>query len=176
MDSTLNNCVRLESLNLDHTKELYDLTESNRNYLREWLPWLDHIKDSSDTKNFINTFTEEGAPPQFCVLYKDKICGIVGFHQINRQHKIGSVGYWLDHNHMGNGIITTAVKHLLKFGFSEHNLHKIEIRCAEDNLKSRAIAERLGFVHEATLRDCEWLYTKYVNHAVYTLIDTEFNA
>ncbi len=67
-------------------------------------------------------------------------------------------------------------KELLKIGFEEYSLHKIEIQRAEGNEKSRAIAERLGFVHEATLRDCEWLYTKYVSHAIYSMLSSEFNA
>lgn len=79
-------------------------------------------------------------------------------------------------NYTGNGIITEAVKELLKIGFGEFNLNKIEIRCAEGNVKSRAIPERLGFTYEATLRQCEWLYSKYVNHAIYSILASEHNA
>ena len=176
MDAIVNNFVKMEPLNLEHTKELYDLTEANRSHLREWLPWLDHIKDCADTKSFISTYEKEGAPPHFAVFYRDRMCGVIGFHHIDTQHKVGSIGYWLDYGHTGKGIVSTALKKLLKHGFREHNLHKIEIRCAEENFKSRAIPERLGFVYEATLRDCEWLYTKFVNHAVYSLLATEFTA
>ncbi|MBD3643181.1 GNAT family protein, partial [Alcanivorax sp.] len=63
---------------------------------------------------------------------------------------------------------------LLKMGFDDFDLNKIEIRCAVDNHRSRAIAERLGFTHEATLSQSEWLYTGYVDQALYSLLATEY--
>ena len=42
------------------------------------------------------------------------------------------------------------------------------------NIKSRAIPERLGFKYEATLRQCEWLYDHYVDHAVYSMLASEY--
>ena len=179
MDYRVEQNISLKQLAIDHTQELYELTEANREYLQEWLPWLDAIKSSFDTKQFIESTIETslaGGAPNFAVLYKGVICGVAGFHEINKQHKIGSIGYWLAQSHNGNGIITTAVKKLLKIGFGEFDLNKIEIRCAEDNIKSRAIPERLGFTYEATLRQCEWLYSKYVNHAIYSMLASEYNA
>lgn len=179
MDNRVKQNIVLEQLEIAHGQELYDLTEANRDYLREWLPWLDHIESSSDTKKFIESTIKEssaGGAPNFAVIYEGAICGVAGFHEINKQHKIGSIGYWLSQNHNGNGIITTAVKELLTIGFGEFNLNKIEIRCAEGNIKSRAIPERLGFKYEATLRQCEWLYSKYVNHAIYSILVSEYNA
>lgn len=169
----------LEQLKLAHAKELYELTEANRVYLREWLPWLDQIKSHYDTETFIKSTMKEfsiGGAPNFAVLHKGTICGVAGFHEINKQHNIGSIGYWLAQDYNGNGIITGAVKELLNIGFSDFHLNKIEIRCAEDNIKSRAIPERLGFTYEATLRQCEWLYSKYVNHAIYSILASEYNA
>ncbi len=171
--------ITLEKLNLDHTQELYDLTALNREYLKEWLPWLDQIKSSDDTQAFIESTIKEsssGGAPNFAILYQGVICGVVGFHEINKQHRIGSIGYWLAEDHTGKGIITDAVRGLLKIGFDEFGLNKIEIRCAVDNSKSRAVPERLGFTYEATLRQCEWLYLKYVDHAIYSMLAAEYNA
>lgn len=171
--------VSLEQLAIAHSQELYDLTERNRDYLREWLPWLDYIQSRSDTEKFIESTIKEslaGGAPNFAVLYKGSICGVAGFHKINKQHKIGSIGYWLGKSYNGNGIITTAVKELLSIGFCEFYLNKIEIHCAEGNVKSRAIPERLGFTYEATLRQCEWLYSKYVDHAIYSILASEYHA
>ncbi|WP_309545195.1 hypothetical protein [Halobacillus trueperi] len=34
---------------------LFQLTEGSREYLREWLPWLDFTKTVEDTKSFIES-------------------------------------------------------------------------------------------------------------------------
>jgi len=171
--------IVLERLKLDHAQELYDLTDANREYLKEWLPWLDHIKSSNDTKTFIGTAIKEfskGGAPNFAIIHCGNICGVAGFHKVDKQHGIGTIGYWLAQKYTGQGIITIATEELLNFGFDGFNLNKIEIRCAEGNVKSRAIPERLGFKYEATLRQCERLYSKYVNHAIYSMLAVEYNA
>ena len=76
---------------------------------------------------------------------------------------------------MGKGIMCEVVKQLLILGFDVHQFTKIEIRCAEANKKSRAIPERFSFVYQAIQEDSEWLYSTYVNHAIYTLLASEYH-
>lgn len=177
-DPIFNPICTMEQLRIDQTQALYELTRANREYLREWLPWLDRINSSADTRTFIEFTIEKsssGGGPNFAIVYRGDICGVAGFHEIDKQNRIGSIGYWLGQEYSGKGIMTTAVKELLEIGFSDFALNKIEIRCAQDNIKSRAIPERLGFKYEASLRKCEWLYSKYVDHAVYSILVSEYN-
>jgi len=169
--------ISIEPLSKEHTGEIFELTELNRGYLREWLPWLDSVKTVSDTAAFIHSMEQQaqaGGGPHFAIFCDGAICGVAGFHKIDSQNRVGSIGYWLGQAYVGNGIVTHAVKRLLAIGFVELKLNKIEIRCAEGNIKSRAIPERLGFTCEATLRQCEWLYSKYVNHVVYSMLASEY--
>ncbi len=174
----INENISIELLHSKYSEELFGLTESNRTYLRKWLPWLDFNKTVQDTEKFIESTIiqyQEGLGPQYAVFYKDKICGVNGFHRIDKINKIGILGFWLDESYTGKGIISLTTRKLLNIGFYEYKLNKIEIRCASENHKSRTIPERLGFKYEATLRQCEFLYNKYVDHAVYSLLSTEYN-
>lgn len=119
------------------------------------------------------TSTRPGGP-QFALKYKGALCGLNGFDKINLFHKTGALGYWLGSAFAGKGIITESSKILFKLGYEEYGLNKIELHCSEENKKSCAIAERLGFVYEATLRDCEWLYTRYVSNAIYSMLAAEY--
>jgi ribosomal-protein-serine acetyltransferase len=161
------------------TQRLFILTDTNRAHLKLWLSWLDLVETIADTQTFIETAIEQHNNNEasiFAVLYQNELVGLAGFNHFDHQHNWGAIGYWLSESHLGRGIISSVVKKLLEFGFNEHQLHKIEIRCAEHNSSSRAIPERLGFTYEATLRECEWLYDHYVSHAVYTLLRTEYKA
>lgn len=166
--------VSLEALSLRHAQAIYELTETNRAYLRQWLPWVDCISHCSDTNDFILSVSNQHVSTHFSIFYQGEICGVIGFDAINQQHGIGVVGYWVAQKMSGKGIVTTALRRLLSVGFNDYDLNKIEVKCAESNFKSRSIPERLGFRCEATLRECEWLYTKYVNHAVYSILSSEF--
>lgn len=179
MKIRVTNEISLELLCDDHAQALFELTDLNREYLREWLPWLDVTKSVEDTKQFIAATVvqqENNQGPQFALKYNGVICGVNGFHKIDTFHKNGSIGYWLSKPYWGMGIVTKSTEELLRIGFEDYSLHKIELHCAEDNKKSRAIAERLGFTYEATLRDCEWRYEKYVSHAIYSMLSSEFSA
>ena len=83
------------------------------------------------------------------------------------------VGYWLAQEYNGKGIMTQSVRDLIRLGFDDYSLGRVEIRCAVENRKSRAIPERLGFKQEGTIRRAENLYGKYVDHVVYGLLRQE---
>ncbi|WP_339075154.1 GNAT family protein [Teredinibacter turnerae] len=179
MDYIISDDVYIQQLSFEHTQALFRLTEANRDYLREWLPWLDTIRSSEDTRSYIrSTITESsaGGAPNFAVFYKSRLCGVAGFHPVDRHNRTSAIGYWLAEKYTGQGIMTSVVKTLLDIGFQQYDLNKLEIHCAENNARSRAIAERLGFTYEATLRECEWLYSKYVNHAIYSMLASEYSS
>ncbi len=173
------NNIRIEKLDLKHTSSIYNLTESNREYLKEWLPWLDKINSSNDTKKFIEYTLEEFKKElafHFVILYENEVCGIISFNEIKKDNGIGYIGYWIAKSYSNKGIASFCVKKLLDIGFKKLNLNKIEIRCAQNNHKSIAIPKKLGFTYEGTLRQNEWLYTKYVNQVVYSMLKEEYNS
>ena len=86
------------------------------------------------------------------------------------------MGYWLDKEAQGTGLMTRSCSALLEHAFAELDLNRVEIRCAVDNARSRAIPERLGFRLEGQLRQAEWLYDRFVDHAVYGLLAREHNS
>ena len=167
----------MQLLDQSHALELYNLTLLNRNYLMQWLPWIKPTYLLDHTKQFIENSLNEyqkGCGSQYVIFYDDVICGVNGLNRADPQKKQANIGYWLAQNATGKGIITRTTRELLRIGFDEYKLDKIEIRCAIDNLKSRAIPERLGFTFESTQKHSEWLYTHFVDHAIYTLEASQF--
>lgn len=156
-----------------HAEELAKLIDSSRSYLREWLPWVDYSKTIADSEQFIQRSLEQFARQdgfQLAIRYKGDIAGIIGLHTINWSNRSTSIGYWLGEGFQGKGIMTKACAAVITYCFEELGLHRIEIRAAEGNKKSRAIPERLGFQKEGCIRESEWLYDHFVDHYVYGLL------
>ncbi|MRG87597.1 GNAT family N-acetyltransferase [Salinibacillus xinjiangensis] len=174
----LNEDSELRLLEPRHAENLFNLTDKSRNYLREWLPWVDVIKEKSNSKGFI-----EGTMKQFSnnncfqagIWYKGELAGVIGLHGINWANKSTSLGYWLGEEYQGKGLMTNACKSVIEYCFNVLNLKRIEIRAATENLKSQAIPKKLGFQKEGCIRSSEFLYDRYVDHYVYGLINEDFN-
>jgi RimJ/RimL family protein N-acetyltransferase len=62
------------------------------------------------------------------------------------------VGYWTDVDSGGKGYATEASCAMIRVGFEVAGVDRIEIHCAPGNTASAAIPQKLGFTHEATLR------------------------
>jgi ribosomal-protein-serine acetyltransferase len=156
-----------------YSVELFKLTNKNRQYLKKWLPWLDSIIRPEDTKEFIELqlrrFSKQEAIHQ-TIFYKTKIAGVLGFNYIDKNNYIGHLGYWLGEDFTGKGIMTKCVQDLINLAFNDLKLQRIDIRCAVDNKKSRAIPERLGFKNEGIIRRAEKVNNKYNDHVIYGLI------
>ncbi|WP_341302256.1 GNAT family protein [Lysinibacillus sp. FSL H8-0500] len=174
---TTDNDLTLRTITLEDAAAVFALTDASRDYLKEWLPWLDYTRNIADTTAYIEGCIkghETNSSLSFVILFKGDIVGIAGFNSINPNNKTGTIGYWLSEGAQGHGIMTDTVKALLQYAFEVLQLHKVEIRVAEGNQKSRAIPERLGFVKEGTIRAAEWLYDHYVDHVVYGLLVSEW--
>lgn len=173
----IDDSLELQLLSLDHRDELFNLVDTNREHLREWLPWVDSNTSPKDTESFIQSAISQYKSrkgPQYAVFYNTVICGVCGFQPIDESNKIGSIGYWLSKIFLGKGIMTMSVKSLIKTGFLEYGLNRIEITCATGNIRSQAIPERLGFKFEGVLRERECLGGEYLDHAMYSLLEAEF--
>ncbi|WP_240480102.1 GNAT family N-acetyltransferase [Paenibacillus fonticola] len=80
----------------------------------------------------------------------------------------------LDIEYIGMGLATKATKLLINHSFEELGLRKVEINVARENLKSKAIPERLGFTAEGTIRNYEYLNGEYHDRIIYGLLQDEW--
>lgn len=169
----------LVPLDLADADELFALTDSNRGYLRQWLPWLDSVRRLDDTRTFIRAAQAQAARNdgvQLALLVDGRIAGMVGHHHIDWRNRSTSLGYWIGESYQGRGLTTAACRALIDRAFDTARLHRIEIRCAAGNHRSRAIPVRLGLREEGLLRDAEWLYDHFVDHVVYATLAKEWRA
>lgn len=156
-----------------HANELTELTDRNRQHLREWLPWLDNNRTVEDRKNFIRSTLQQFANNdgfQAGIWYDGKLAGVVGYHGIDWNDRRTSLGYWQGAEFGGKGLMTKSCRALTTHAFEAYGLNRVTIACATKNGKTRAIPERLGFELEGVQRQAERLYDHFVDHALYGML------
>ncbi len=161
----------------EHAEAVFAVVDRNREYQREWLPWVDSTVSVEDMREFIRRGLVQQANNdgfQAGIWYQGRFAGGIGFHYIDRLDRKTEIGYWLDASLQGKGLMTRACKVMISYAFHEYGLNRVEIHCASGNARSRAIPERLGFIQEGVLREASWLYDRFVDHVVYGMLAREW--
>jgi ribosomal-protein-serine acetyltransferase len=155
--------------------EVFALVDANRAHLRAWLPWVDATRSAEDTRANARSCLETllaGTAYEATIVERGVARGRAGL-RVDPADRRGEIGYWVAADAQGRGLVTRSVRALTLAGFDVLGLNKVEIHCAPDNVRSRAVAQRLGFVEEGTVRQAEWLSDHYVDHVVYGLLASE---
>lgn len=77
------------------------------------------------------------------------------FNSWNPDFRSASLGYCLGAAVWGHGYATEAARVLLRWAFETLDLNRVQAETDTRNLASARVLEKLGFVHEGTLReDC----------------------
>jgi ribosomal-protein-serine acetyltransferase len=169
--------LSMEIVTSQHAESIFNIANSNRDQLREWLPWVDKMKSIDFIIDFIveaQICYFEKRDYAYVILYNNIVVGRIGIYKIDHLNKIGSIGYWLDEEHQGKGIITKACRELLNYGFNALDLNRIEIKCGTENHKSQAIPKRLNFKEEGIVRQGELLYDKYIDLYSYSMLKEDW--
>jgi [ribosomal protein S5]-alanine N-acetyltransferase len=110
------------------------------------------------------------APPQD----EDAVIGMVGFNYWNRRDHRASIGYDLARAYWGKGFMPEALRAILRFGFEQMALNRIEADCSEDNTASIRVLEKLGFVREGIQREQYFDEGGYHNLWLFSLLRREW--
>lgn len=102
------------------------------------------------------------------------LVGGVMFVSFSAAAGVAEVGCWLEPAGEGRGLVTAATRRLLAWAFEERGLNRVEWRCRADNVRSAAVAARVGMTLEGTLREA-WLNgEEFHNKQVWAIVRREW--
>ncbi len=99
-----------------------------------------------------------------------RLAGTIGYYRMLPEHFRGEIGYMLHPDFWGKGIMQKLIDIVIKHGFEKMELHSIEARINPENLNSRKILERSGFVSEGYLRESFYFDGQFLDSEVFGLI------
>lgn len=100
-----------------------------------------------------------------------KIIGIIGHYRIKPQNYRAEIGYMLLPEYHGKGIISEAVKEVVKYGFEVMQLHSIEAIIDPENFASERVLQKNGFIKEAHLKENEYFDGKFLDTVIYSILN-----
>jgi ribosomal-protein-serine acetyltransferase len=170
----LGNGVELREWLPSDAEEAFAEVDQNRDRLRDWLPWVDGTRSPDDIRAFIERCrASEGRQRSFGIYVDGVLAGNIGLSLDDDD--AGEVGYWIAGAFEGRGLVTEAVRALLRHGFEELGLRRMQLTAAVENERSRAIAERLSMAREGVLRQAGRIREgRYVDLVMYSMLREEW--
>lgn len=156
---------------------LYDLVAANRDHLARWMPWA-HETDVAAQRTFVEeralAALVHGEGVEAGIWWRGRLVGAAGLHAWSASPRRCSVGYWVAADAQGHGVATRVTRALLAKAFDDLGVTRVDLRAAVGNMRSRAVAERLGLRFEGVLRRELPVADGYDDMAVYALLDDEW--
>ncbi|MHA2168671.1 MAG: GNAT family N-acetyltransferase [Candidatus Kariarchaeaceae archaeon] len=165
-------------------KAFYEMLDNNnRMHLHELLGSIAESTDVSQLVEWIASLRQDwDTKRRFVLSIWDKETGVFYGHiwiePIHREIPHFEIGWFVDMNHQGKGIITEAAKRAIRFIFEDLDGKNIRVRVRDHGPykdKSINIAKRCNFTKEGFLRDTVKLENgKIIGEHYFSIIQSEF--
>ncbi len=84
-----------------------------------------------------------------------------------------SLGYWIGLPHVGRGLMTDAVRAVVRFAFGPLGLNRLEAACLPNNVASARVLEKTGFVREGRARRYLKINGEWHDHDLFALLNDD---
>lgn len=144
----------LRPLRVSDAPDMYAYAQ--REDVTRYLLWNPH-PDVNHTRRYLEYLAGRYRLGQFydwaiCLKEERRMIGTCGFVRFDCPHNCAEIGYVLNPDYRGQGLMPEAVRRILQFGFSVLGLHRIEARYMIENTPSRQVMEKVGMQFEGVRR------------------------
>lgn len=149
-------------------------------HLRAWLPWALYEPETlADKVARLRRYRGDFDLDRdyvYGIFDRDEtqVLGSIGLHtRVGRG--VREIGYWVHKDHIQQGLATEVSAALTQVAMVISQVQRVEIHCDPRNVASAAVPRKLGFTHEATLRQRAVTSDgKLRDTMIWTLLATEY--
>lgn len=150
--------IVLRSPSLKYVEVLQSAISESIDDLKFWLKWAQKVPSIDEcvenANKAIEAFQEQKDLQYYIFLKKGNVfIGCAGLHRIDWSVPKAEIGYWIRTSYQRQGYATEASKLLTKLAFNKLKVNRVEIRCDDNNLKSKSVAKKMDFLLEGVLRN-----------------------
>ncbi|HEX2980060.1 MAG TPA: GNAT family protein, partial [Anaerolineaceae bacterium] len=149
-------------------------------HLRPWMPWAynepEELQKKIDRLRAWRGQFDLGRDFVYGVFSADesRVLGGSGLHT-RAGEDAREIGYWIHKDYVNQGLATEVSAALTRVAFEIDLVQRVEIHCDPRNQRSAAVARKLGYTHEGTLRQRFPMHDgSKVDTMVWTLLAAEY--
>ncbi|MFI5128624.1 MAG: GNAT family N-acetyltransferase [Chitinophagales bacterium] len=122
--------------------------------------------------NKINRNIHNNESIYWAIAFKNdnKLIGTICLWNIQPENYRAEIGYELNPEYWGKGIMTEAIPTIIEYGFETMKLHSIQADLDPANSPSVVLLERNGFVKEGHFKESTYFNGKFSDRVVYSRI------
>ena len=167
------------SLRAMHPIDAEDMFDyAKRPEVTKYLLWREHesISFTRDYLIYVGRRYALGDFYDWAIIDREsrKMIGTCGFTKIDTANNSAEIGYVLNPDFHRRGFGSEAVKRILKFGFEELKLNRIEARFMQGNEASLALMRSVGMTFEGYQRDAMYILEEYKTIGVCSILFPEY--
>lgn len=136
------------------------------------------LEETEEQMEWYKNLKEEGTGVWWGIYDKvnNDFCGAGGFNGLEKDHRKAEIGLWLLKEHWGKGILKEVMPELFRIGFTDLNLNRIEGFVVSENDKCKSALEKINFIYEGTMRECEIKRGEKINVDIYAILKSDWNS
>ena len=117
-----------------------------------------------------------GEAASWCIEWREtgEVIGTIGYMWFQSEHSSAEVGYSLSRPYWNRGIMTEALRAVLKFSFEEIHLNRVEAQHETENPASGVVMRKCGMIREGTLRQRMMNKGRYVDTELYAILKEDW--
>ena len=169
------NKIGIRRFRIEDILPFYEAVQESIKHMQEFMPWCHQNYSIQESEAWVESRSESWANEEdysFVVysIENNQLLGGVDINQINSNHKIGNIGYWIRKKALNQGVATEAVSLISEFGFNLLGLNRLEIVMLPNNGASRKVAEKAGAKFEGILQKRLIVFDEARDACLYSLV------
>lgn len=138
------------------------------------------LKSIEEAKTFTdkfedNVFNNNAIYWVICNKQSGVFLGDISFYKVDKDNHRAEIGYALFPEFHKQGIMESAMKLVLDYGFNQMNLHSIEALTNPLNIKSQNLLKKFKFVQEGFIKENFYFKGEFLDTCIYSLLSKNYN-
>lgn len=159
-------------------QEWADVREASRAFLTPWEPtWSNDENSRAAFRLRLRRYVEDARDDKSYAffLFRDADDALLGGLTLSNVRRgvayTASLGYWTGQMYASKGYMTAGVRAIVRGGFADLGLHRLEAACQPENAASRRVLEKAGFTQEGLARAYLKINGAWRDHLLFAVVN-----